>query len=341
MAKYGVGVFGIGDVSKEYMKAVNNNVLSEVKAVVGRDRKKTEERIKEYGFFCDVLNSYDELVNRKDIHILIITSPHFLHANETIKAVRLGKHVVCEKPIGMTWQEMCKVREEVKKAGVKFQCGLALRWNPFIVNLKKMIEDGMFGKLFYVEADYFHRLGPQWNGFTWGGQNKSGGPSASLVAGIHAVDLMRYLCGEVAEVSAYKTFGHRTDFGYPPTYVSSVQFKNGAIGKTSCSFEIESPYFMNFILYGSKGSVVNNRFYFKETFPGQTGWQQFETIMPDSPSVSHHPFRFLIDNFMDAVENNKETWLNIEETFRTHELCVAIDRSMETNEKLKLPLSLE
>jgi predicted dehydrogenase len=341
MAKYGVGLFGVGDVAPEYMKAANNNPLSEVVAVVGRDKKKTEAKVKDLNFSCEVLNDYDELVNRKDIGIMIITSPHSLHANEAIKAARLGKHVVCEKPIGMNWAEICEVRAEIKKAGVGFQCGLALRWNPYILNLKKMIEEGIFGNVFYIEADYFHGLGPWWNGFKWGADKKSGGPSASLVAGIHAVDILRYLCGEVVEVFAQKTRGHRQDFEYWPTYMATVRFEDGSIGKTSCTYEIESPYFMNFILHGSKGSVINRRFYFKDLFPGQTGWQDFETIMPDSGAVSHHPFQELMDDFIDGVEKGGDTVLNIDETSKTHELCIAIDRSMEANEKVTLPLSPE
>ncbi|TFG62951.1 MAG: Gfo/Idh/MocA family oxidoreductase [Spirochaetales bacterium] len=340
MAKYKAGVFGVGDVSKEYIKAVNLNPLSEVAAVVGRDKKKTEDRIASWGLSCEVLATYEELVARKDIGIIINTGPHHMHAQETIAAAKAGKHIICEKPIGMTFAEMVNVRDAVKKAGVKFQNGLALRWNPFIANMKRLCEKEAFGRIFYAEADYFHGLGPWWNGFTWGGQKKSGGPSASLVAGIHAVDLLRYICGEAEEVYANMVFGHRKDFEYAPTYMATVKFKNGAIGKTSCSFEIESPYLMNFLFHGSKGSVSNKRFYSKDLFPGQTGWQEFETVMPDSPSVSHHPFRFLVDDFINAVDTGADTVLNIDETFKTHELCVAIDRSMETGEKVKLPLDV-
>ncbi|NOY09229.1 MAG: Gfo/Idh/MocA family oxidoreductase [Spirochaetes bacterium] len=338
MAKYKVGVFGVGGVSIEYIKAVNNNPLSEVAAVVGRDKKKTEVRIKDLNISCDVLETYDDLLNNKELDAIIITSPHFMHSRETIKAARAGKHVICEKPIGMTWDEVTMVHDEVKKAGIKFECGFALRWNLYIENIKRMLDTDIFGKLFYIEVDYFHRLGPHWNGFTWGGQKKSGGPSAALVAGIHAVDLIRYLYGEVDEVFAGKTRGHRTDFEYWPTYISILKFKNGAIGKTSCSFEIESPYLMNFILHGSKGSVVNDKFYFKELFPGQTGWQNFETIMPDSGSVSHHPFKSLINDFIKCIDEDKETVVNIGETLKTHELCMAIDKSIETNDKVQLPL---
>ena len=287
------------------------------------------------------MDSYDDLITRDDIQVIVNTGPHFLHARETIKAAQAGKHVVCEKPLGMNWQEICDVRDAVNKAKVQFQCGLSLRWSPFVKNLKSLLDKGQFGKLFYMEADYFHSLGSWWNGFSWGGQKRSGGPSASLVAGIHAVDLMRYLCGEVAEVHAYGTHGNREYFEYEPTYMAALQFENGAVGKTSCSFEVESPYLMNFLLHGSRGSVANEKFYFGDLFPGQQGWQTFNTVMPDSGAVSHHPFKTLIDDFIKAIDTNGTTVLNIDEMWKTHELCIAIDRSIETKKAVNLPLETE
>lgn len=341
MKIYRFGIYGFGDVAKEYAKAVEHHPAGEVAAVVGRDKVKTEGRVRELSLECEVLESYDEMISRDDIDAVIITSPHFLHAAEAIKAAENKKHIVCEKPIGMTFSEMCRVRDAVKKAGVQFQNGLVLRWSSFILNVRSMAAKGLLGDIFYMECDYFHGLGPWWNGFSWGVHKKSGGPSAALVGGIHAADLLRYVCGDVKKVHAFKTRGHRADFEYPPTYTATVTFENGGVGKTSCSYEIECPYMVNTIIHGSKGSVHNDRFYSKELFPGQTGWERFETVMPDSPAVSHHPFRDLIADFIGSVETGGTTILNIDETFKTHEFCVAIDRSMESGETVELPLQAE
>ncbi len=340
MKKYRAGVVGIGDVAKEYIKSINANPLAEVSTVVGRDKEKTEKRVKEWGLTCNVLSSLDEMLAMDEIDIIVITSPHHLHNKAAIAAAEAGKHIICEKPIGMNFKELCTLRDKVYESSVVFQSGLVLRWNPYIQNLKSLVEKAQLGSLFYMEADYCHELGPWWNGFSWGGQNKSGGPSASLVAGIHAVDLIRHICGEVEEVHAYGTWGHRDDFGYPPTYAAVLKFANGAVGKTSCSFAIESPYDMNFILHGSKGSVRNEKFFIKDLFPGQTGWQNFETVMPDSGAVSHHPFKYLVDDFLEALDKGAQPMLNIDEMFKTHELCMAIDLSIETGTPVKLPMKL-
>jgi len=338
MAKFKAGIVGFGNVAGEYIKSLNANPLAEVTAVVGRDPEKTKKKIINMGLSCEVKTTFDELLSMDSIDIIVITSPHYLHNQAAIAAASAGKHILCEKPIGMNFPELCKLKDAVHSSAVVFQSGLVLRWNPYIKNLKNLVEEGHLGNIFYMEADYCHELGPWWNGFSWGGQKKSGGPSASLVAGIHAIDLTRYICGEVQEVHAYSTWGHREDFEYPPTYVAILKFKNGAVGKTSCSFEIESPYDMNFILHGSKGSVRNDNFFIKDLFPGQTGWQKFETVMPESGAVSHHPFKYLVDDFLDALDKGHQPMLNIDEMFKTHELCMAIDRSLESGEAVVLPL---
>jgi predicted dehydrogenase len=285
------------------------------------------------------MDSFSEMAARKDIDFVVITTPHPLHYQPIIEAAERGKHVVVEKPIGMNWREITRVGKMIEKAGVKFQCGLVLRFNPFIENLRRLIAAGALGDIFHLEVDYFHSLRDAWGGFKWGVHKRRGGPSASLVAGIHAVDLLRYLGGEVSEVAAYSTTAHRKDFEYAPSYLAALRFENGALGKSSCSFETRSPYLLNLLLHGTRGSVFNERFFLKDLFPGQTTWQRFETVMPDSPAVSHHPFQQLIDDFVEAVDAGRESRNNIEEMVRTHELCVAIDRSMESGKKIKLPLS--
>ena len=131
----------------------------------------------------------------------------------------------------------------------------------------------------------------------------------------------------------------RKDYEYEPTYAAVVKFKNGKIGKTGCSFEVESPYVLNFQIHGSKGSIYNEKFYMKDTFPGQNGWQTFQAIMPDSGNVSHHPFTHMMNDFADALVNNRKPCVNIDDSYRAHELCLAIDRSIETGEVVKLPLT--
>ena len=339
MEKYGVGVFGIGWVAGEHIKAYMQNPHMEVRALASRRKESALAKKDELGLDCDILDDYESLLKRDDIDIIDLCTPNVLHAQETIDAASAGKHVVIEKPIAMNIEELEAARDAVVEAGVKSQVGFVSRWNPHVCSIRSMIEKGGLGEIYYTEVDYYHEIGPWWSGWNWGANTKKGGPSASLLAGCHAVDLLYYLGGEVEEVFAYGTFGHRMDYEYEPTYAAVVKFKNGKVGKTGCSFENECPYVMNIILHGSKGSVLNEKFYTKEWFPGQQGWQKFNTIFLDSGDVVHHPFKEMVDDLAEALVADKEATANIHESYKSHEICLAIDRSIETGQVVKLPLT--
>jgi predicted dehydrogenase len=341
MATYGVGVYGVGAAGREYIKALDGNPLTRVVAVVDQDARETARRISEMNVDAEVMESFDRMLERADVQIVVITTPHPLHAAAAIAAARRGKHVMVEKPIGMSLGEIQEVRDAITAAGVKSQCGMVLRWDPFITNIKRLIDRQILGRVFYIEVDYFHELGSWWSGFSWGVNKRSGGPSASFVGGIHAIDLMRWFGGDVEEVASYGTHGHRADFEYDPTYVAAVKFSSGAIGKTGCSYEVKSPYLINVVVHGSKGSVINDRFFIKDLFPGQTGWQKFETIVPGTGDVTHHRFRELVNDFLDAVANDREPCVGMEEMYKTHEVCEAITRSIEARRPMALPLGTE
>ncbi len=338
MKKYNVAVYGIGWVAGEHIKAWISNPDANVVALASRRKETAQAKKEELNLDCDVLDDYESLLKRDDIDIIDICSPNFLHAEEAISAAEAGKHVCIEKPVAMNLDELKNVRDAIKKAGVKSQVGFVSRWNPHIKSIKSMIDKGGIGDPFYVEVDYYHEIGPWWSGWRWGANTKKGGPSACLCAGCHAVDLLYYFGGDVEELFAYGTFGHRKDYEYEPTYAAVVKFKNGKIGKTGASFENESPYVMNIIIHGNKGSVINEKFYTKEWFPGQNGWQEFNTIFLDSGDVAHHPFKNMVDDFIDALKNNKEATANIYEAYKSHEICLAIDKSMESGKPVKLPL---
>lgn len=333
-----VGIFGIGWVAGEHIKAFQRNPHMKVAALASRRKESAQGTRDKLGLDCDIQNTYDELVLRDDIDIIDICSPNVLHAEEAISAAQAGKHVVIEKPIAMNLKELKAIQESIVKAKVKSQVGFVSRWNPHIRSIRSMIDKGGLGEIYYVEVDYYHEIGPWWSGWSWGANTRKGGPSASLLAGCHAVDLLYYFGGEVAEVFAYGTFGHRKDYEYEPTYAAVVKFKNGKIGKTGCSFENECPYVMNLILHGSKGSVLNEKFYTKHWFPGQEDWQLFKTTFLDSGDVAHHPFQSMVDDLAAALQENKEATANIHEAYKSHEICLAIDRSMETGQVIKLPL---
>ncbi len=340
MKKLGIGIYGIGWVAGAHITAFLQNPNVEVVALGSRKRESAQKAKDDHKLAnCTIVNTFEEMLKLKDVDIIDICTPNRLHAEEAIAAARAGKHIIIEKPAVMNLKELRSLREEVKKAGVKTVTCFESRFNPYMQNIRNMIDNGGLGKLFYVEVDYYHEIGPWWHGYSdWGVNKIANGPSTTLVGACHAIDILTYFGGDVDEVFAYGCWGHRKDYEYAPTVAALVKFKDGMIGKTGGSYEIESPYLFNMLLHGTKGSVTNEKFYTRSWFPGQTTYQTFNTIFLDTADVAHHPFKGLFDEFFDCIMKDKENLINIDQSYRSHELCIAIDRSIEAGKPVKLPL---
>jgi predicted dehydrogenase len=340
--KYGVGVFGMGWVSGEHIKGYINNPHCEIKALASRRKESAEAKKAEFNLDCDVLDGFDDLLKRDDIDIISMCSPNFLRAEEIIKACEAGKNFFAEKPVVHNLDQLKAVKKAYDEAKAKYKIksvvGFVAEYYAQFLSIKSLIDKGALGDIFFVETDYWHELGPWWHGWTWGAYTKKGGPSVSLLGACHSIGVLMRVGGDVEEVHGYGTWGHRKEYEYPPTISASLKFKNGAIGKTGGSFEIECPYVFNIIIHGSKGSVLNEKYFSKDVFAGQEGFQTFNCTLINSPEVTHHPFGQVIDSFVEDLRNDKDSKIRLDYGIKVHEVGLAIDRSVETGEIVKLPI---
>src|SRR3989304_1818838 len=194
MSKLRVGIQGAGWVSGEHIKAYMKNPNCQVVAISSRKLSSAERKAKEAGL-TDVkcLTDYDALL--KEVDVVSICTPQNLHADETVRAANAGKHILVEKPICTSLEELTAMRDAVRKNKVKTLAGFVLRWNPLIETIKTMIADDVLGDIFYVETDYQSHIGGWWSG--WDAViPKKVGVSSFITSGVHAVDAMRWFASK-------------------------------------------------------------------------------------------------------------------------------------------------
>jgi len=336
--KLGVAIHGVGQVAYAHAASWVKNPHAEIVSVTSRRKESAQKLVDKLGLDCPAGDDYEAVLANERIDIVNISGPNQVHAEQGVAAAQAGKHLLMEKPMCISMKENRALRDAVRDAGVKSVVSFVLRWNPLAENLKSLLAAQAIGQLFYVEVDYWHGLADWWSGFGWAKTREAGG-STMLTCGCHAVDCMRWLAGEeIVEVSA---FGNniRGNFEYDANVIAAVRFESGAIGKTSALFDVEMPYAFNIDLAGTEGTIRDNRLWSKKLLPGQTGWTSMETIRPDSGAVEHHAFDAEMNHLVECIQEDRESHVNIADAYRTHEVCIAIDRSIARGgQPVKLPL---
>lgn len=334
MSTTGVGIIGCGWVAQEHIKAFQNDERSQVRALVSRNPASAERCRDLHNLDCSIGSDADEMLKRNDIDIVVVCTPHNTHTQYAVAAAQAQKHILIEKPVAITPHDLGVQLAAVRQSGVKTLVSFVLHWNPLLMTIDRLIEQGVFGNIFMVEVDYLHRI---WmtTAEKWYASRETSG-TAILTAGCHAVDALRWFArSEAKEVSAYQV---RTEnpIEYPGTISVNVQFENGAVGRTTTTFDAQMPYRFNICIYGTEATLRNDLLYAPKLFPGQNDFMKIPCVLPDSGDVTHHPFGGQAAHFLDCIADDTTPFPDLEDAAKTHNVCFAADMSAEQGKAVML-----
>jgi predicted dehydrogenase len=336
-----VGIRGAGQVANQHAAAILANPRLRLAAVSSRSRLSSERLASEWesagkgGDPIRIYDRYEELLNDQTVDIVSECMPNYLHASEAIMAFNAGKHVILEKPAGITREELQTLRDAARRSDRKSVVSFVLRWHPLIANLKNLLDSSAIGDVYYTEMDYWHGIKPTFSSYNWIRRKEFAG-GAMITGGCHATDLARYLHGEIDEVSAYAT-RVREDFDYPTTIVAALRFVDGSVGKISVSLDgLNFPYQFNIDLLGTKGALRDNKIYSKSLFPFQKDFISIPCDTPNSGSVEHHPFKQEIDNLVDCIDKGTPVLSDVTDACESMDVALAITQSASTGKPLKV-----
>ncbi len=327
MGDIGVAVLGTGWVAGEHIKSLQKIEDCKVVGLCSRTPESARAKAAETGATdARIYASYEELLADPAVNAVSICTPPNQHPEQVIQGARAGKHLLIEKSVANDAKSLGAMSRAVREAGVKTVVIFVLHWNPEFLWIKRMLDEQTIGKIFLAEVDYWHNIGPQYAQYRWNVKRDIAG-SALLSAGCHAVDALRWFVQDtVEEVTAYSN-RQNLEYEYDTNLVGILKFRNGAIGKTSTSLDVKSPYAFNVDLLGDKGTIRDNKIYAKDFFGGQTDWIEVPTIRPDNGDVAHHPFDGELNHFIETIRSGAESPLNLDDAAETHAVCYALDRS--------------
>ncbi len=331
MKRYNVGISGYGWAATAHIAAINATTQGQVTAVYSSRPLDSAELSAKHGGSIKAYQSLDAMLADPDLHVIDITSYPSSHRDQAVAAANAKKHVIIEKPMANTPEEVQDILAAAKANGVRGCVCLECRYSNQFQVTKALIDEGLLGRVHYGEVDYYHGIGPWYGQYRWNTGKKDGG-SALLTAGCHALDALLMLMGsDVETVSSLSTKSANevfTPYEYDTSSVTILQFKNGAVGKTAAIVDCLQPYYFHTHLVGSEGSLLDDRFHSAKLKADKGHWSRLSMKMLDSGDVSDHPYQAQFEAFFAALDAGCEMPLTgLAEAARTFDVIFAADKS--------------
>ena len=299
---------------------VNEEILEQVGEEQGVRRRYTD---------------YRDLAGQDDIDVVSICTPDHLHADPAVEMMASGKHVLVEKPLATSFEDIERIVQTSRHTGRKVSHGCQIRFDPTFQELKRQVEAGSFGRLFYAEADY---ISNHLNLFQEGWRGRLG-PRYNAAAGgsVHPVDVIQWIVDSPAtEVAAYGNAISAGSHGLDLTdcIVGIIRFENGCVAKTFTTMGSARPGFRNVQIYGTRKTFLT-----AQAPPARLvsdlqsrKWKPIEVADDGGDSR-----RTLIEDLLQAIENDTEPQVNLVQSVRTAGICVALFESVRSGKPVAVP----
>ncbi|HEV7683711.1 MAG TPA: Gfo/Idh/MocA family oxidoreductase [Pyrinomonadaceae bacterium] len=335
-----VGILGGGNISETHARAAHETDGAEVVAIYGQNLGKTANLAERYG--AKAYATLAEFLDHSPLEVVLIGSPSGLHAEQGIAAAKRGLHVLVEKPVDITTERIDALVNQCNEAGVKLGVFFQDRVAPDIQRLKDLLLAGTLGKPILISARVkWYRPTEYYSGSRWRGTSALDGGGALMNQGVHTIDLLLWLMGEVTRVSA-RTATALHEIEVEDTVVATLEFANGAIGTLEAATSVYPGYPRSLELTGTEGTIVlehdrivaaDLRNAHVDLAPGSEGANPSATS-PVMSDVSGH--KKLLQDFLRAIETNGRPICDGVEGRRSVALVQAIYESARTGQALTL-----
>lgn len=242
------GIVGLGNIASQFASDLLLIENAELTAVASRDFSKAEE----FGGKFNALrmyNSYDLLFEDPEVEIVYIATPHNSHAELSIKALEKGKHVLCEKPMALSYKDAERMIEASKKHNTFFMEAFWTRFIPSVQDVLQKINKGAIGKVNYIKADFAFHGSEKENKRLF---DKELGGGALFDIGVYPLFLSYIVLGKPKEIVA-KAIKHKNDIDLQTSMILQYEAAQSVLHAS-----IVSESDMKAVISGTKGQIELN-----------------------------------------------------------------------------------
>jgi len=359
---YNIAILGCGKVAHLHAQAVQNLPNASLAAVWSRTKQTAVDFARQYK--TRPFETISEMAEKAEIDLAIVCTPHPFHREPAIEAAKAGAHILVEKPLASTLEDSDAIIKACENSGVKLGVISQRRWYAPVIRVKKAIETGKIGRPVFGTINMLGwRDKKYYDADAWRGNWKMEGGGVLVNQAPHQLDLLLWYMGEIDEVyGLWKNMNH-SYIEVEDTAVAIVKFKNGGIGNIIVSNSQKPGIYGKVHVHGENGASVGvqtdggamfvagmsnvleppvNDLW---TVPGEekllAKWVKKDSELFDSIDPTVFYMERQIEDFLEALETNREPLVSGEDGRQTVELFTAIYRSTRDNKPVKFPLEPE
>jgi len=330
--KVGVAVVGVGFVGgAAHVPSFKKIEGSELIALCAR----TETRVKPLAEKYEVkyILDYDKLLEDPKLDAVVLSVPTPLHFDSAMKAIKKGKHVLCEMPIAPRIEQIRELQKAAKNAGVLLMPVLNFRFAPIYLKVKEMIQAGMIGKPIAIHFREFipaKGLAEQWPVGSWAWDIEKSGGYPDFTLSVWSIDMIRWMFNsEIVNVEWMSSYPQIEKYGGILGYntMGVIKLSNGMVGSLHYGASVTpSASLARLEVYGDNTNVIHAINTNKILLYGQEQQPQEWNIEVKGTRVWGH--RQIDEHFIDCILHNKQPQVTVDDAIKAVEIAQKITENI-------------
>jgi UDP-N-acetyl-2-amino-2-deoxyglucuronate dehydrogenase len=324
-------VLGAGHIGKRHAEMIRRDPEAELIAMVD---VRSQEECEVTGFEVPFFNTWEELIaSRLDFEVVNVCTPNGFHAQQCLDALEAKKHVVCEKPMGLSKESCERVIFKSLQVSKQVFCVMQNRYSPPSQWIKAMVDNGILGDIFMVQLNcYWNRDERYYKQGSWKGTaDLDGGTLFTQFS--HFIDIMYWLFGDIDRIQGkFADFTHTDSTAFEDSGMVSFEFINGGMGCLNYSTAVANQNLESSItIIGRNGSVKIGGQYMNEVEVCNIANYTMPELAPTNPGNDYGAYKgsaanhnYVITNVIDTLKGRSSATTNALEGLKVVEIIERI-----------------
>jgi predicted dehydrogenase len=316
-AKIKFAVVGAGHIGKRHAEMIRRDAEGELVAMVD---VRSKEECGAGDFDVPFFTTVEELLSSGiEFDVVNVCTPNGLHAEQSLKALEAKKHVVCEKPMGLTKSSCEELIFKALQVSRQVFCVMQNRYSPPSEWIKSIITEGKLGEIYMVQLNcYWNRDDRYYKAGGWKGtKDLDGGTLFTQFS--HFIDIMYWLFGDIDNIQGkFADFNHHNTTDFEDSGFVSFDFINGGMGSLNYSTSVANQNLeSSMTIIGQNGSVKIGGQYMNEVEICNISGYEMPTLKESNPANDYGPYKgsaanhnFVISNVIDTLKGRTSPTTN-------------------------------